>query len=188
MSSTSRRAVIPAALAAWLIYIALDFLTHAVLLASWWRATEIYWLPPMEMFRRIPLGYASFALYCAGLAWLIVRLHGDQVTLTTGLRVGLIAGLAFGLTGTVGAYSVLRLPPSYLLVAPITTAIESAAAGGTAAWVTRGAGRWRRAAKVAAVAMLLFIVGVVAQNLFVAMPADHIRPRQTAGDDAGGDA
>jgi len=175
MSPTSRRVVIPAVLAAWLIYLTLDFLAHAVLLASWWRATEIYWLPPMEMFRRIPLAYASFALYCAGLTWLIARTHREHVTVTTGLRLGLSGGLAFGLTATLGAYSILNLPPSYMLVAPVTIAIESAAAGGTAAWVIRGPGRWRRVGKVAVVAVLLFIVGVVAQNLFAATPADHIK-------------
>jgi hypothetical protein len=176
MSPATRGPAIPAALAAWLIYLALDFLSHAVLLASWWRATETYWLPPMEMFRRIPLGYTSFAIYCAGLTWLLLRLYGEQVTVTMGLRVGVIAGLAFGLTTTVGGYSILRLPVSYLLVAPITITIESAAAGGVAAWVLRGTKRWRRAGQVAGLAVLLFIVGVVAQNLFVATPEDHMIP------------
>ena len=177
MNPESRRAFIPGALAAWLIYLGLDFLTHAVFLASWWRATEVYWLPPVEMFRRIPLGYASFALYCAGLTWLLVRLYGEHVTVSMGLRVGLIVGAAFGLTTAIGAYSILRLPASYLLVTPITIAVESSAAGGVGAWALRGARRWRRVGWVAGVTVLLFSIGVVAQNLFLPIPPDHMIPR-----------
>jgi hypothetical protein len=165
-------------MAAWLIYLALDFLTHAVFLASWWRATETYWLPPIEMFRRIPLGYASFALYCAGLTWLLVRFYGDQLPVSRGVQVGFIGGLIFGLTTTVGGYSILRLPASLLLVAPATTAIESAAAGGAAAWVLRGARRWRRVGLIFGVTVLCFVVGVVIQSVFFASPQYHVVPWQ----------
>ncbi|HUF48748.1 MAG TPA: hypothetical protein VMM93_13105, partial [Vicinamibacterales bacterium] len=70
-----RRDVAPAALSAWLIFLAIDFLAHAVILADWWRATEAYWLPPMELFKWIPFGYGAFAILVGTMTWLLVRLR-----------------------------------------------------------------------------------------------------------------
>jgi hypothetical protein len=175
MSRETRPALLPAAVAAWFGYLALDFLTHAVLLASWWRATEAYWLPPAELLRLVPLGYASFAIYCAALTWLLVRLYGARPGVGTGLRFGALAGVVFGLTTVLGGYSASRLPSSYFLVALPSITIESAAAGGLAAWVLATDRRWRRVALVFGLALLLFAVGVVAQNLFFPTPADHLK-------------
>jgi len=172
----SLRPILPAALAAWLGYLAADFLTHAVILASYWRETEDYWLPPMEMFRRIPFGYGSFAVYCLALTWLLARLYGEQVTLPVGLRFGLVAGVTFGLTTALGTYSLLRLPLSYFVVAPTTTALESTVVGGLAAWVLRGERRWRRVGLVLAVAVLLFAVGVLIQTAILPPPEDRLVP------------
>jgi hypothetical protein len=177
MTLPGRWALLPAALAAWLIYLALDFLSHAVLLAAWWRETADYWLPPLELFKRIPLGYASFAAYCAGLTWLLVRLYGHRVAVGTGLRFGLVAGAAFGLTTTLGAASILDVPNSYVILAPTTLTLESAVAGAVAAWVVRGEGRWLRLGLVAAIAVLLVALGVVTQNLFLATADARMIPR-----------
>ena len=104
--------LLPAATGAWCIYLLIDFLTHAVLLAPYWRATESYWLPPRELFRMIPLAYTLFAIYCAALTWLLIRLYGNQPTLAAGLRFGAIAGLFLGASSTLGAYCVARMPSS----------------------------------------------------------------------------
>lgn len=68
LSRPARRAFLAAATGAWCTYLVLDFMAHAVFLASYWRATETYWLPPLQLFRRIPLAYAVFAVQCAVLA------------------------------------------------------------------------------------------------------------------------
>jgi hypothetical protein len=70
--------VTAAMLSAWLVFLALDFLSHAVVLADWWRATESYWLPPVELFKRIPYGYGALALPAGTMTWLLVRLRGPQ--------------------------------------------------------------------------------------------------------------
>ena len=171
----ARARLLPASVAGWAAYLAIDFLLHAVFLAQWWRATESYWLPPFELLRRIPFGYASFAIYCAVLAWLLTRLYGDRLNLSRGLRFGAIAGLVSGLGSVLATYSAFRMPPAALAVWPASTLMESTVAGGVMSWVLVGGRPWRRAGVVIGAAAALFIAGVVVQNIFFPTPADRIR-------------
>lgn len=173
---TLRPRLLPAALAAWLGYLVLDFLMHGVFLAAWWRAAEPYLLPTRDMVRLIPLGYASFAIYCGALTWLVTRLYGERVGVIAGLRFGVIAGLVYGAASALGTYSILRLPRAALLIWPASVVVESAIAGALAAWVLVAARPWRRVGFVLCVAIVLFIAGVVIQNLFFPTPADHRIP------------
>lgn len=166
--------LLPAAVAAWFAYLVFDFLLHAMLLAQWWRATESYWLPPRELVRRIPFGYASFAIYCTVLAWLLRRLYGDHLNLARGLRFGAIAGLVSGAATVIGTYSAFRMPPSALVVWPVSIILDSTTAGGIASWVLVAGRQWRRVGVVVVAAVALFIVGVVIQNIFFPTPADHL--------------
>jgi len=175
MSRADRSGVFPAAVAAWWSYVVLDFLTHAVVLASWWRSTQTYWLPPQELFNRIPIGYASFAVYCAALTWLLARMYGERAGVRIGLRFGAIAGLVFGLMSALGTYSLFRVPLPFFLVVPASTTVESAAAGAAAGWVLQ-ARPGRRLALVFGAGLLLIVVGVVAQNLLFPTPPDHVIP------------
>ena len=172
-----RSRLVPAALAAWLGYLVLDFLMHGVFLAAWWRAAEPYLLPPRDMARLIPLGYASFAIYCGALTWLVARLYREHVSVNAGLRFGAVAGVVFGLASTLGTYSALRMPPTALLVWPASVVAESASAGALAAWVLVAERPWRRVGLVLCAVIVLFIAGVVIQNLFFPTPADHRIPR-----------
>jgi hypothetical protein len=172
--SKIRTKLLPASVAGWGAYLVLDFLLHAVFLARWWRATESYWLPPFELLRRIPFGYASFAIYCAVLAWLLRRLYGDRLNLSRGLRFGAIAGLASGFGSVLAAYSAFHMPSSALAVWPASSLLESTVAGGVMSWVLVGGRPWRRAGAVIGAAAALFILGVVLQNIFFPTPADRL--------------
>jgi hypothetical protein len=159
------RFLAPAALGAWFAYLVLDFLTQAVILASWWRAAEAFALPPLEMLRRIPFGYGSAAVYCGALVWLLFRLYGERVQVATGLRFGAGAGLVVGLASAFGVYSVFLVPSSYLLVGPGSSVLLSMAVGGVATWILGGGRPWVRVGAVASASLLLLIASVVAQNL-----------------------
>lgn len=154
----------PAAAGAWWSYTVLDFLTHALVLAPWWRATAAFWLEPHEMARRIPLAYAGFAVYSLGLAVLLVVLKGEWPTVGMGLRLGAVLGLVFGVASTLGIYSAVDLPTSFLWVGPVGPAIASAGAGAAAAWVLGGARRWRRVGAVVGLGLLALVAGIVIQN------------------------
>jgi hypothetical protein len=159
--------LLPAATSAWLVYLVLDFLIHAVFLAPYWRATESYWLPPRELFRMIPFAYISFAVYCAGSTWLLVRLYGNHPKVTAGLRFGAGTGCFLGAVSALGNYSVLRIPVSALIVWPVSGAIESTGALAAAAWILTAERPWRRVGWVFGASVLLFAVGVVIQNLLL---------------------
>lgn len=170
----ARARLLAASVAGWFAYVVVDFLVHAVVLAQWWRATQSYWLPPLELLRRIPFGYASFAIYCAVLAWLLKRLYGDRLNPSRGLRFGAIAGLVFGLGSVLATYSVFHMPPSALVVWPVSVLLESTVAGGVMSWVLVAGRPWRRVGIVIGSAAVLFIVGAVVQNIFFPTPADHV--------------
>ncbi len=162
-----------AATGAWCTYLVIDFMVHAVFLASYWRATEAYWLPPLELLRRIPLAYLLFAIHSVVLTWLLRRLYPERLSFATGLRFGALAGLFLGISSALGNYTVFRMPPSALLVGPASVTSELAAAGAVAAWVLVAKRPWRRVALVFLAALVLFVVGVVIQNLFFPTPAEQ---------------
>jgi hypothetical protein len=166
LSTPAGRSLLPSATAAWLIYLATDFLLHAVFLSPWWRATADYWLSPTQLFQFIPFAYASFALYCAALNWLLVRLYGPRPSIAQGLKFGASAGLIFGTTVILANYSVFPLPVSALLVWPVTVILESAAVGVVSAWVLSVPYPWRRAGVVFGIAVGLFVLGIIIQNVF----------------------
>jgi hypothetical protein len=166
--------LVPGALAALWAFVTVDFLSHAVVLAEWWRATERYWLPPADLVRLIPLGYASFAIYCSTLTWLFIRLRGARSSLWSGLRFGAVAGLIAGTGSVLAIYSALRMPASALLVWPASIAAASAGAGAAAAWVAGAERPWRRTGLVIAAGLLFFVAGVIVQNTLLPTPADRL--------------
>jgi hypothetical protein len=161
----SSSAFLPAVLAAWLAYLAVDFLTHAVLLAAWWTANAASFLPPAELFRRIPFAYLSFLIYSGLLVWLLQRLLGARPAVGASLRLAAWAGLAFGIVTTLGNYSVFSVPPSTLIVWPVSMLAGSLAAGAAASSVLNAPGPWRRLLLVFLAALGVLILGVLLQNI-----------------------
>jgi hypothetical protein len=161
----SKTKLIPAFVGAWLGYLIVDFLLHAVILASWWHATETYWLPQSELFRRIPFAYASFAIYCFALTWLIMRFHSNNVQPINGMQFGALAGMVYGTVYVLGTYSVFPMPSLVLILWPLSVVLESAIAGGIAAWIMTAEHPWKQVIKVFGVSIVFFILGVVIQNL-----------------------
>jgi hypothetical protein len=158
----TREAPIPPARVA---TIAIDFLTHGVALAGYWRATAEYWRPPQELFRLIPLSYGAFAVLCTVLTWLLARLYGREAGIGIGLRFGAVAGLLYSGVGAVGTYCVFRMPASALVVWTAAGTVLAAAACAAAGWTMGGPRPWRRAGAVLLLAIALLVAGVVVQNL-----------------------
>jgi len=154
-----------AALAAFLAILVVDFLTHAVAFAGWWRATAEYWRPPDMLFRHIPYAYAAFALYAAGLTWLLARIQAPRLPVATGFAIGLAAGALIGIAGILATYSVVPMPLGALVVFPVSFIVDFGAAGACAALVLRAERPWRRLALLTMLLFLLFVLGVVIQNL-----------------------
>ena len=157
--------LLPAVVAAWFAYLVVDFMMHAVFLASWWRATERFWLPPSRLFERIPFGYTSFAVYCFALTWLMSRLYNHDINLIKGVRFGAIAGILSGVVFVLGTYSVFPMPPIALILWPLSSVLESTIAGGVAAWLLIAEHPWRRVTKVFGLSLAMFVIAIIIQNL-----------------------
>ncbi len=87
----SRGRLIAIALLAFVATLGFDLFLHAGVLAPLYVEPSPFLLPPWDAFRRIPLGYASFALIIALVTGLMARLG------VTGWARGLRFGLVFGI-------------------------------------------------------------------------------------------
>ena len=113
--------------AAWVLSLGFDLFLHAGLLARLYRQGSPFLLPPIEAFRRIPLGYASFLIAVLGLLWLFRRL--DVRGAGAGVRLGGAVGLTVWGTVALGLYSVSTGSPALLVGWWLGQSAELALAG-----------------------------------------------------------
>jgi len=120
------------ALVVWLAMVGLDFVLNAGLFAGMYQEGGPFLLPPLEAFRRIPLGYLAFLILAAAMVELSFRLHAT--TIAAGLRLGATAGATLGSAWSLGLYSVATLTPQTALTfAAIWLALLTVAGGVAAA-------------------------------------------------------
>ena len=78
----------------WFAMLGIDFFLHGGLLAKLYIQTSPFLLPPLDAFRRIPLGYLSALLLIMLLLWLMLRIgvSGWRQGVTFGLQLGALMG------------------------------------------------------------------------------------------------
>lgn len=87
----SPKRIIAVGFLSWLTMLGVDFLIHGGLLENLYAQATPFLLPPLEAFRKIPIGYLSFLLIAVLLLWLMLRIG------IAGWRGGLVFGLQLGL-------------------------------------------------------------------------------------------
>ena len=120
-----------AALAAWVVYLALGFLIHAVMLNDMWQAlmrdgiarsaTNSNALMPMAFGLALPGMLAFSYAYAKG--------YEGGPGLQEGLRFGVLIGIMLVVFGLVWNYVTFPLPTQYITSTSIATIIEFAAIG-----------------------------------------------------------
>ena len=120
-----------AALAAWLVYLALGFLTHGVMLADLWAGLQRDGLARSSVNGNalMPLGFALALPGALAFAYAYAKGYEGGPGLQEGLRFGVLVGLmivAFGLTWN---YVSFPLPLQYLTSTAVATVIQFAALG-----------------------------------------------------------
>jgi hypothetical protein len=103
-----RKRLIQVTALAWFAIIGLDLLLNACLFAPFYQWEQPGFLPPLKMFRYIPLGYAAFLLSRIALVWLIVRTHSYGAG--PGAAFGAKLGVLFGGAAFLGWLSLFALP------------------------------------------------------------------------------
>ena len=152
----------------WAAMIGLDFVLNAAVFASMYDAGGTFMLTPAELFSRIPFGYAALLVLAVGVTELAVRVRVS--TISDGLRLGFVSGLALGSAWSLGLYSLATVTPLVALaLAGIWCALVSAA--GAVAGAALGS-RWSlRGLAVRVVGIdLLFAFTVIALQSFGIVP------------------
>ena len=114
-----RRRLVLLTFISWLSMLAFDLFLHAGLLAGLYMEPSPFLLPPMEAFRRIPLGYLSFLVLAILLAWFMTgaRIRGWKAGLLFGLKTRRL-DLGVGSTGSAFRLDGRRSPDGRLVRRP----------------------------------------------------------------------
>lgn len=146
---------------AWLATIGVDFLVFGGIAAGLLEEAGPAVLGRHDLFRRIPVGYASFLVLVVLLAWVIDGRAPE--TPSVGARIGGVLGAALGIAMAAGIWSFSTIPWGVLAAWSATVVLQLVAAG----WVLVDvAARGRRAAwQAVAGFVVLVVLGLLAQNL-----------------------
>ena len=149
---------------AWLVFLMLDFLVHAVILNSFWARECPALKTKEELFHLIPFGYLSFLILTIMIGWLYTRLFKSSGDVKKGLAFGAIAGGLFALSNFFGWYSFLNLPPLFLFLASLGYFVEISSVGLVYGYLLHPSSIKKRAWIVASMVVFGFFLGIVFQN------------------------
>lgn len=102
------------ALAAWLIFLMIDFFAHATVLRSFWDKEYSALKSLDQLFVFIPFGYLGFLFLTLLVGWVYVRIHGVSGNSKKGIQFGMLFGGLFALSTCLGWYSALDLPIEFI--------------------------------------------------------------------------
>ncbi len=141
-----------------IVWAALDFAMHGVILASQYEETESLWRPDAE--RDYPVIYGSLGIAVI----MFVAIYGffRRKGLWTGFFYGLFFALAAGTPMAYGAYAVMPIPYEMALTWFVGTLVKGALAG-------------------------LIVGGFLKTSREEEAPKQKQEPSKTEGQDAGGD-
>jgi len=123
-----------AVVAVFIIWSILDFLIHGVLLKSTYESTAHLWRPMQEM--NMPLMYfvtLVFAICFVAIYGLLI----EQNSLVSGIKFGVLFGLATGISMGFGSYSYMPIPISLAWSWFFGTWVEVIVAGVTVGMLMR---------------------------------------------------
>jgi hypothetical protein len=150
---------------AWLVFLVLDFLAHAVLLNSFWAQDQAALKSQGELFRLIPLGYLSFLILTLLFGWLYTRLFKTDGDVKKGLAFGAIFGGLFALSNFFGWYSFLNLPTLFLFLASLVYFVEISGVGFVFGYLLHPASIKKRIWVIISIIVFGIFLGIVLQNI-----------------------
>lgn len=120
-----------AALAAWVVYLALGFLIHAVMLNDMWQGLMRDGVARSATTGNalMPLGFGLALPGCLAFAYAYAKGYEGGSGLQEGLRFGVLVGLLLVTFGLTWNYITFPLPITYLTSTAAATVIEFAALG-----------------------------------------------------------
>ena len=155
------------ALLVWLAMLGLDLLLNGALFARLYQDGGPFFLTPIEAFRRIPLGYAAFAILAIGIVEIAYRLRSAGVA--DGIRLGLVMGGGMAAIWSLSLFSIATLhAEAALAFALVWLALPLMGSVGAAVGLARE--RLRGLALAVIAFDVLCVVTVVALQSFGVVP------------------
>jgi len=146
-----------------------DFLFNAGLLAHFYVHPGAVLLPPQQLVRRIPFGYASILLTLGFELWLLLRIEIRGTA--AGTAFGAVLGAVLGIAGGLGLFSLTPLGPGFLAGVALCQFVEYTVAGALAGTAIES----RRVGKVIALGFAILIAGAACSAAIQALSRPAIR-------------
>ncbi|UCE41232.1 MAG: hypothetical protein JSV17_17665 [Candidatus Aminicenantes bacterium] len=150
---------------AWLLFLTIDFLAHAVLLNSFWAQDLPALRSKNELFRLIPFGYLSFLILTLLFGWLYTRVFKTDGNAKKGLAFGAICGGLLALAIFLGWYSFLNLPPLFLFMASLVYFVEIMGVGFVFGYLLHPGSIKKRILAITSFIVFGFLLGIALQNM-----------------------
>ncbi len=153
-------------LAAWLVFLGIDFLFHAGILESLWMEEVAALKPVNELAALIPVGYLSFFLLTTLIGYTLTRISpGAPLQTKQAIVYGLTFGALFSGSNLLGLYSYAEIPLRHLVVFNLVYWIEIVAASVVIS-IGLGARSRRRVMGFSVLCLVTgVLLGLVFQNL-----------------------
>lgn len=160
------RRIIAVGFLSWLTMLGIDFLIHGGLLANLYAQTSPFLLPPLEAFRKIPIGYLSFLFLAVLLLWLMLRsgIAGWRGGLVFGLKLGLLTWGALLL----GLVSISSAPLNLMIGWWLGQSFELGIAGAVAGYGLAAERLRNLALGVIGLVIVSVVITVILQNISLA--------------------
>lgn len=100
--------ILMATVAIFIAWSVMDFVIHGILLKPTYDATASMWRPMEEM--NMPLMYLVILIFTA--CFVLIYQMIERKSLATGIRYGLLFGIASGVSMGLGSYSYMPIPMS----------------------------------------------------------------------------
>ena len=151
--------------AAWLLFIGIDFLFHASILQNIWKEITIA-KPLLELALLIPVGYASFLFLTILIGYLFVNIYKEKPPLNEGVKFGVLFGGLYSLSSFLGSFSFLDIPVFFLILTNIVYFIEIFGVVIVYNNLLFGDRFRKKVGMIIVVFILLLISGIIIQNIF----------------------
>jgi len=150
----------------WFSALGFDLFQNAGLFAKLLLDSQSAFLPPEQLFRRIPMGYMAFLLATILMIWLQAKLetYGWERGVGFGLKFGLLSEAALVL----GNYSLFPVPVPLLFAWYIGGTVQCCIVSGVIGSGLGGAHLGRLFAKVGLFVLVMFAATMVLQGLGIA--------------------
>jgi hypothetical protein len=153
------------AIAAWLIFLMIDFLAHATVLKPFWDRGYSALKSLEQLFALIPLGYLGFLLLTLLVGWVYVRVYGVNGNSRKGILFGVFFGGLFAVSTFLGWYSALELPVEFIFFVSLVYFLEILGVSWTFGYLYHTRFIKKRFWLVMLIVFLGFVMSVALQNI-----------------------